>query len=90
MISTIVAVTVIYGIVGVVALFLFNYLTQGRIRDRWDDACVDMQSRLSNSGNFVGTGIARLLFAMAILLFWPFVFIGAMTQNSKAQDKKEK
>jgi hypothetical protein len=76
-------VTVIgYLAAGAVFLCLFDILTK-RIRSKLEVATAETQQRLMESGNPVGSDMARTLLIVTMWLFWPFVLLGALT------DKKE-
>ena len=72
----------IYLSLGAVLLAIFDLATK-RIRSKFTQATSETQSRLLASGNYVSSRLASVLFLSAMWLFWPIVFIGAIT------DKKE-
>lgn len=71
-----------YLLLGIILLAIFDLVTK-RIRSKFTQATSETQSRLAASGNYVGGKLAAVLFLGATWLFWPMVFIGAVT------DKKE-
>ena len=73
---------IIYLLLGSISLFTFDWITK-RIRTKAMQATSETQTRLAASGNYVGGKVAFALFIGAMWLFWPAVFIGALT------DKKE-
>jgi len=73
---------IIYLLLGIVSLAIFDLVTK-RLSTKFTQATSETQSRLAASGNYVGGKLAFVLFLGATLLFWPMVFIGAIT------DKKE-
>lgn len=77
-----------YLVAGIVALFLFDRIT-GRIRSKFSQSSLDAQSALIGSGNYVNTKTAKVILAGAIWLFWPAVFLGALT-DKKEDDNTEK
>ena len=79
----------IYLLIGGIALVIFDAITK-RIRHKMTSAVVDTQNRLVASGNPVGNRVAAVLLFWATWLFWPVVFIGAITKpkgghNGKSQ-----
>lgn len=68
-----------YLLLGAVLLFIFDLSTK-RIRNKFIQATSETQSRLATSGNYVGSKLASVLFLGALWLFWPMVFIGALTK----------
>jgi len=76
---------IVYLALGVIALLVFDLVTR-RIRSKFMQATSETQSRLVLSGNYVGSRLASALFLGALWLFWPAVFIGALTDRT---DKKE-
>ena len=74
-----------YLLLGVILLTAFDAVT-GRIRSKFVQATGETQSRLAASGNFVGGKVTAILFIGALWLFWPLVFVGALTDKT---DKKE-
>jgi len=81
-INSILLGVIIYFLLGSISLFIFDMMTN-RIRTKASQAASETQSRLAMSGNYVGIKVAFILFISAMWLFWPAVFIGALT------DKKE-
>ena len=73
---------IVYLLLGVSLLVIFDLLTR-RIRSKFVQATSETQHKLAVSGNYVNSKTAAILFLGATLLFWPMVFIGAIT------DKKE-
>ncbi len=73
---------IVYLLLGVIFLAAFDLVTK-RIRSKFIQATSETQNRLATSGNYVGSRTAACLFVGATWLFWPVVFIGALT------DKKE-
>lgn len=73
---------IIYLLLGVIFLAIFDLATK-RIRNKFTRATSETQSKLAASGNYVGGRLASVLFLGAMWLFWPMVFVGALT------DKKE-
>ena len=80
--NTILTGVVVYLLLGIILLAIFDLATQ-RIRSKFVQATSETQSRMVASGNYVGSRLASILFIGALWLFWPLVFIGALT------DKKE-
>jgi hypothetical protein len=74
-----------YLLLGVVLLIIFDITTE-RIRSKFAQATSKTQSELASSGNYVGDKLAAVLFIGAMWLFWPMVFIGALTDKA---DNKE-
>jgi len=70
----------IYLLIGGIALVIFDALTK-RIRNKLNTAVADTQTRLGASGNPVGNRMAAVLFFWFMWLFWPAVFIGALTKS---------
>ena len=81
-INSVIVGVVIYLSLGAVLLAIFDLATK-RIRTKFTRAIGETQYRLVSSGNYVGGRLASALFLSAMWLFWPMVFIGALT------DKKE-
>ena len=78
-----------YLTLGAVLLIIFDMVT-GRIRSKFDRATKETQTRLLASGNYVGGKMSSVLFIGALWLFWPAVFIGAITDKTDDKtDKKE-
>lgn len=73
---------VVYLLLGVILLAIFDLATK-RIRSKLTQATSETQSKLAMSGNYVGGRLASVLFLGTMWLFWPMVFVGALT------DKKE-
>ena len=69
---------IIYLLLGVVLLGIFDVLTK-RIRSKFVQSTSETQQRLIASGSFVGTKSSACLFIGAMWLFWPLVFVGALT-----------
>jgi hypothetical protein len=80
--STVLFVITGYLTLGAILLLIFDLLTK-RIRSKFSCATKETQTRLLASGNYVGGRASSVLFIGALWLFWPAVFIGAIT------DKKE-
>lgn len=76
---------VVYLLTGAIALAVLDLMTK-RIRSKLATATAEVQLRLFEGGNVVGTKIAAVLLAMALQLFWPFVFIGIFTGKEKSSD----
>ena len=74
-----------YLLLGVALLAIFDLATK-RIRTKFTQATSETQSKLATSGNYVGSRLASVLFLGAMWLFWPMVFVGALTDKA---DKKE-
>jgi len=72
----------VYILLGGISLAIFDLVTK-RISTKFTQATSETQHRLAASGNYVGGKLAFTLFLGAMWLFWPVVFIGALT------DKKE-
>ena len=73
----------IYLLLGLIVIVVFDLLTKGRIRKRLGWATTETQTRLIASGNYVSNKTAKLLFFGALLIFWPFMVIGATTGRKK-------
>ena len=71
---------IVYLLLGIILLLLFDLVTK-RIRSKLVQATSETQSKLAASGNYVGGKLASVLFLGATLLFWPMVFIGALTDK---------
>ncbi len=82
--------------VGAVALCLFDHWTK-RIRSKLVGKSVEAQSMIASSdillpgsistgGTYVGSKTALVILIAATWLFWPAVFIGALTD--KKEDKQ--
>lgn len=84
-INPVLAGIIVYLIIGSILLLIFDLITK-RISSKFAQATNETQSRLIASGNYVGNKIASILFLGAMWLFWPVVFIGALTDKT---DKKE-
>jgi len=80
---TALVIATLYLVIGLFALLLFNYATGGRLQKNLNKAREDTQSQLASSGNYVGHKSSMLLLLGAMWLFWPFVFIGAVTKGKK-------
>ena len=79
-INPVVIVVLVYFGLGACLLALFDCLTK-RIRTKLAQATGETQSRLIASGTYVGSRVSFILFAGAMWLFWPFVFVGALTDK---------
>ena len=78
-------VVIIYILSGGISLFIFDLITK-RVRTKFNQAAGETQSKLAASGNYVGGKVALILFLGAMWVFWPAVFVGALTDKT---DKKE-
>lgn len=67
----------LYLFLGFLVLTMFEVAT-GRIRTRIKEASYETQSRLSVSGNYVGSKTAFALTIGALWIFWPFVIYAAI------------
>lgn len=77
----------LYLVVGMGVLILFDLIT-GRLRRNFRQCTTDAQSRLTNSGNYIGDKWAAVLFFGAMWLFWPFVLIGAIADRIGGKNGK--
>lgn len=69
---------------GLVALLMFDLFTK-RLRSGWKNAVADAQMKLTESGSFVGAITLVVVTLIATWLFWPFVFIGAVTPKKEGR-----
>lgn len=76
----------VYLLLGIVFLGIFDLVTQ-RIHTKFTQAVSDTQQRLGASGNYVGNRASACLFVITMWLFWPMVFIGALT-DKKGEERK--
>lgn len=74
------SIVVIYLSLGIILLAIFD-ITTGRIRSKFMRATKETQLRLATSGSYVGNKLASAVFLVAMWLFWPMVFIGALTDK---------
>jgi len=74
---------------GVMALIILDGATH-RIRKRLKPASTDTQLKLAGSGSYVGSKLAIVLTAIALLLFWPVAIYGALStlKGGKSDGKK--
>ena len=79
--NPVVVVTACYLLLGAGLLILFDAVTK-RIRTKLTQAVCETQSRLFTAGNYVGSTVAFFIFLGAMWLFWPMVFIGALTDKT--------
>lgn len=77
---------VVYISLGIILLVIFDLATK-RIRSKFTQATNETQSRLVVSGSYVGNKLASALFLGAMWLFWPMVFIGALTDRKESDDE---
>jgi hypothetical protein len=73
-----------YFCLGIIALGIFD-LTTKRIRTNWRDSVGEAQTKLANSGNYMGRRMGHIALLIAMLIFWWLVLIGSF-----ARPKKEK
>lgn len=83
--NPVIVVVAMYLLLGIMLLVVFDLATK-RIRSKFTQATSETQSKLAASGSYVGSKLASVLFLGAMWLFWPMVFIGALTDRT---DKKE-
>ena len=76
------AILVIYLLVGVIVLGIFD-LTTKRIRRKLRTAGYDTQDALANAGQTVGTKLGLVIISVYTLVFWPVVMLGAATSLFK-------
>jgi len=73
---------------GLLALLVFDLLTK-RLRTRLRSSALETQIKMSEANVFLGvkTGIATFL--IVTILFWPAVFIGAITEKGDQDGTSE-
>jgi hypothetical protein len=71
-----------YLLTGIVALLILE-LTTHRITRKIDTATLDAQNKLVSTGTALNFKTARVALMLAIFIFWPAMFIGMATKNSK-------
>lgn len=71
------ALTVIgvYLAIGIIALGIFELITK-RISSKFTHSTFDTMDSLANSGTIVSSKMAQVILAIAIIIFYPAVFIG--------------
>lgn len=84
-INSIIVGFIIYLLLGFMLLAVFDLATR-RIRSKFAQSTSETQSRLVASGNYVSSKLAFVLFLGAMWLFWPMVFIGAVTDKKESND----
>ncbi len=79
-----------YFILGSVVLLIFDLVTGGRIRNRLQSATDETQSKILEGGSYIGRTTSGIMFAVALILFWWVVLVGAVidARSRKAVDTK--
>lgn len=75
--NTLLLILCLYLFVGLILLVLFDVVTK-RIRRKLNVSAQETQTLLVYASNITSYQVARVLFVIAMWLFWPFVFIGAI------------
>ena len=70
----------IYLLSGVVAIGLLDLIT-GRIRHKLKDASFQTQTKLINTGFFVGLKVAMVVISIVLWIFWPVAIYGAVSEK---------
>jgi len=73
-----------YLLLGLLALLVFDLATK-RIRNGITAASRGTQTKLVNSGSFAGERVALMLTLLAIWIFWPVVFYGAVEKRIRKE-----
>lgn len=76
--NAILLILAIYLGVGICALVVLDILTH-RIRSRLYSASLDTQSKMIDTGNYVGDKTSKMLTVLALWMFWPVAIYGAFS-----------
>lgn len=72
----------LYFVLGVIALSAFELVTQ-RISRRIKTASLEARDKMIANNIIVGQKTAVALLILAMLVYWPFVLIGAMQRRKE-------